>query len=341
MMRCRWLAKCCVLALTWLVGVHASAVPATAGGPTAAVPEPVKDYGSVPRGKPIRHQFEIRNDGDGVLSITEVKPNCGCTVANFDRTVPPGGTGRIEAVVETIGLKGPIAKSVQVFTNDPENPSLTLVIKANVRSPIDAHPGYARFIAVQGEGTQTSVQTVWSSEYSELAVVRVESPYPFLSVSHREATGGEKRPEGAGRQWRIQLSLPADAPVGPLADYVSVYTNHPEQEILKIPVAGFVRPLLTVTPRIADFGRRQVAERQSTSLEIKNLGAEAVELGEVSSDLDGLEAEIEPLEEGRLFKLVLTLKPGRPKGAFSGTVIVSTSSARQPAVEVAVRGVGL
>ncbi len=340
-MRRELLVCWCVVALTWLVGTGAAADAASDGRPKAVAPEPVKDFGIVARGERIAHGFVVRNEGDGVLNITEVKPTCGCTVAKFDRTVPPGGTGLIEAEVETTNLRGPIAKSVQVFTNDPDNPKLNLVIKANVKSRIEAHPGYARFIAVQGEGTQSSAQTVWSSEYRDLTVQRVESPYPFLKVSYREAIGAEKRSEGKGRQWRIQLSLPADAPVGPLSDYVTVYTNHPEQKTLKIPVAGFVRPLLTVTPRIADFGRRELAEPQSANLEIKNLGSEAVELGEVSTDLEGLEAEIETLEEGHLYKVVLTLKPGFPKGAFAGTVTIETSSSRQPQIEVTVRGVVL
>ena len=80
---------------------------------------------------------------------------------------------------------------------------------------------------------------------------------------------------------------------------------------------------------------------QSANLEIKNLGSEAVELGEVSTDLEGLEAQIETLEEGHLYKVVLTLNPGFPKGAFAGTVTIETSSSRQPQVQVTVRGVVL
>ncbi len=330
-----------VLTLLTLAGLGALAHAAAAGRPKAVAPEPIKDFGKVARGETLQHVFAVRNEGEGVLEITGVKPTCGCTVAQFDRSVPAGGTGRVEASVETDSFQGPIAKSIQVFTNDPDNPKLNLVIKANVKARIQAVPGYARFIAVQGEGTQSSTQTVWAAEFSELTVRKVESPYPFLKVGFRESKEGERKPEGKGRQWRIHLSLPADAPVGPLSDYVRVYTNHPEQEVLKIPVAGFVRPVLSVTPRVADFGRRELVEPQNVSLEIKNLGSDAVELGEVSSDLEGLVAEIEALEEGRLFKVDLTLAPGLPKGAFAGTLTISTSSVRQPAVEVTVRGVVL
>ena len=83
-----------------------------AGGPAprAIAPEAIKDVGAVDRGERITHEFTIRNDGDAVLEISEVKPSCGCTVAEYDRSIAPGGTGVVRATVETKNFKGGIAK---------------------------------------------------------------------------------------------------------------------------------------------------------------------------------------------------------------------------------------
>jgi hypothetical protein len=145
----------------------------------------------------------------------------------------------------------------------------------------------------------------------------------------------------SGRQWKVDIALSANAPIGPLADFVVVHTDHPEKETLRIPISGFVRPVLTVTPRIADFGRRDLSEPQQASLEIKNLSSGEVSLEEATTDLDGLEAEIEAVEEGRRYVVVLTLKPGAAKGPFEGTLTINTSSNRQPVLEVSVKGVVL
>ncbi|TNF72802.1 MAG: DUF1573 domain-containing protein, partial [Acidobacteria bacterium] len=56
---------------------------ADAAEPRAVVPETIKDFGTVQRGDRLAHRFVIRNDGDAILEITEVKPACGCTVAEF------------------------------------------------------------------------------------------------------------------------------------------------------------------------------------------------------------------------------------------------------------------
>ncbi len=309
--------------------------------PSAVFPETVIDVGAVNKGERASHEFAVQNEGDRVLEITQVKPSCGCTVAEFDKTIEPGGTGKVIAVVDTTNFKGPIAKSVKVFTNDPLNPQINLVIKANIKTHVEIEPGYARFVAVYGEPNAKSVQKVWSREKPDLQILGAKSPYPHVKVAYAEAPA-EEREEGVSvRQWKITVELASDAPVGPMADYIDVTTDHPERQTIRIPVSGFVRPVLSVTPRVADFGRRQVAEPQITSLEIRNMSKSAVSLEDISTDIQGLQAEIEPLEEGRLYKVLLTLQPSMPKGAFKGLVTINTTSNKQPVVEVKVKGVVL
>mgnify|MGYP001817763552 FL=1 len=307
--------------------------------PGAVFPETVIDVGAVNKGERASYEFTLQNDGDQVLQITQVKPSCGCTVAEYDKTIQPGGTGRITAVVDTTNFKGPIAKAVKVFTNDPVNPQINLVIKANIKTHVEIEPGYARFVAVHGEPNAKSVQNVWSKEKPDLKILGAKSPYPHVKVSYAEATADEREGDGSGNQWRILVELDADAPVGPMADYIDVTTDHPERQTIRIPVSGFVRPVLSVTPRVADFGRREVAEPQTASIEIRNMSKSAVDLDEVSTDVEGLQAEIEPLEEGRLYKILLTLEPGMKKGRFRGQITINTTSSKQPVLEVNVKGV--
>jgi len=330
------------LAITLVLGMGAlSADQAEQSVPAALALETVKDFGVVNKGQRVTHEFQIRNDGEAVLLITEVRPSCGCTVAEYDKTVAPGATGKVKATVDTRNFKGGIAKSVRVFTNDPANPQIDLVIKANVRSQIEVDPGYARFIAVYGEPQKTSVQSVWSGDRRELQILEAVSPYPFVKVSYQEAKEDERHKGVAGRQWQVEVKLDEDAPVGPMADFIVLTTNHPKLKTLRIPISGFVRPVMSVTPRIADFGRRELSEPQTASLEIRNLSSAAVDLGQITTDIAGLDAEIEPLEEGRLFKVLLTLQPGMAKGDFEGLVTISTNSTKQPTVEVSVKGVVL
>jgi hypothetical protein len=312
-----------------------------AAKPETVVPQAVVDVGREQRGEKIKHTFEIHNEGSAPLKLERVKPTCGCTVANYDEVIAPGAVGSLVAQVDTAEFRGPIAKSISVFTNDPDNPRLSLVVKADVRSQVDVSPGYARFVVVQGGEYNTSKQILWSPGKPDLVVSKANSPYKFVTTSVRQLEEGDSDYRKDSNRWEVSIKLDEDAPLGPMADYVKVETNHPKQKTVRIPVSGIVRPILAVTPQVADFGRRESGEEHTATLEIRNLSSNAVELLTVTTDVAGLEAEIESVEAGRLFNVVLTLAPGVDKGRFRGKVTVETNSASQPIVEIDVTGQAL
>ncbi|RPH53759.1 DUF1573 domain-containing protein, partial [bacterium] len=195
--------KTAILALSAVLLVAATLL--AAGKPKAVAVEPIKDAGNVPKGDKIIHDFVIRNDGDAPLEITQVHPACGCTVVEFDKTIAPGQTGKIHAVLDTSTFNGAISKGVSVFTNDTDTPQIELTVRAKVEPFIAVKPGYARYITVQGEQKEgTITQTLWATDGAPLDVVKVESPYPFLKTSFREAKPEERLADGGqGKQWKV------------------------------------------------------------------------------------------------------------------------------------------
>jgi hypothetical protein len=326
------------LALRLAAALLALSPAGLAAQPRADVVEPVVDVGVVDRGEEVPHTFEIRNAGDAPLELVEVKPTCGCTVAEYDRTIAPGASGHVRAVVDTAKLRGPIAKTVRVFTNDAAAAEIELVIKLDVRSLVEVDPGWARFVTVLGEPVEPSRQLVWAESGGDFEVLDVRSPYRFLEASFREAREDERRSGREGRQWVVELELEPGAPLGPLADYVVVRTSHAEASEIRIPVSGFVRPVVAVVPAAVEFGRKDLAEPAQAVLELTHLAQGSLTLGEVTSSLAGIEASLEPLQAGRRYKLVVTMRPGMAKGPFAGTLTIPTSSRAQPVLSIDVRG---
>ncbi len=322
-----------------LTAVCFALVSAPASAQPRAVPvSPVHDVGSVDKGDTVEHTFEIRNDGNEALRIRDVTASCGCAVAEYDRTISPGRSGRVVTRIETKDFRGPIAKSVTVFTTDPTNPRISLVVKADVRPQFELQPVYARFVVVVGEKHPSSEHLLWATEGPPMEIQSVDSPYPFLDVSYREATEAERRSDGPDRQWKIVIALADDAPVGPMADFVRIRTNQPKRRTVELPVSGFVRPVIAVRPRTADFGRRELDGPYSAFLEVENLSSANVSVTSASADIEGLAADVEEVEGGKKFRLRLTLDPEMQKGPFEGKVRLQTSSRLQPVVEVDVSG---
>ena len=324
----------CFLVVALVFGWAGQAV----GQPKVAIPEFVVDVGTIARGDSVEHSFEIRNAGDEALEIVDVKPTCGCTVVDYDRSIAPAQSGKLVATLNTKGMRGPVAKTVRVFTNDSNNPQVDLVIKADIRAYVDADPGYARFLEVVGQGGEPIRQTIFADNYGELVVTDAESPLPFIDVEFHEATEDERLSGRSGRQWVVEMRLANNAPEGAFADFVTLRVRHPQLKRLKIPVSGFIQPVVAVLPRVADFGRKDLSVPQSAVLEVKNLGKAKVTLGEVETTIAGVVPELEVIEEGRIFRLRLTLDPSMPKGDFRGTLTIPTSSRLQPVVEIDVRG---
>lgn len=338
-------ARTAVAAILTLCAAALPATPAAAQAlnPRAVLPEPVFDAGSIAKGEKVAHDFVIRNDGEGVLEIESVRPACGCTVAEYDETVPAGGTGKVHAVVDTTTFEGPISKSIVVLTNDPANPKLQLAVKATVEPYLFIQPGYARFVKAQQAEPGTVEEIVFTTTFDDLEILRAESPYPFLDVSYRQATeDDEPREAGVGKQWVVTLTLDyTKAPVGTLAEYVTLHTNHPQQAIAKIPVSGFVRPLIHVTPTAADVGEIEVQGSPNASMLVRSFAEEDVEVTSATTDVPGVELAVSAIEKGKRYSLQVTFSPEMPKGPFDGTIKIRTDSPKAPLIEVPLRGTAI
>ena len=131
----------------------------------------------------------------------------------------------------------------------------------------------------------------------------------------------------------------ADAEVGALRDFLVVKTNHPKQKQLRIPITGFVRPVLTVTPYVADFGAVSLGDgAKDLSLIVTNFGKEPVEITRVTAGVAGVEATVKPLEAGKRFEITLALTPAMAKGAVNSTLKIETTSRDKPVIDIALKG---
>jgi len=90
------------------------------------------DFGSIPQNQPASYDFKFSNNGDAPIIISEVKPSCGCSVAEFTKTpIKPGEDGTI-TVTYNAAAKGPFTKQFTVKSNT-KTPVKTLTVKGSVQ----------------------------------------------------------------------------------------------------------------------------------------------------------------------------------------------------------------
>ena len=90
------------------------------------------DYGTVPVNADGNRVFTFKNTGDKPLILSNVQPGCGCTASEWTKEpVLPGKTGQIKVHYNTASVM-PFKKSIDVFSNDPQNGRIILYIQGNV-----------------------------------------------------------------------------------------------------------------------------------------------------------------------------------------------------------------
>ena len=94
------------------------------------------DLGEVYMDEVVSYEFEFTNKGKSDLLIRKAAPSCGCTVTSFSKEpIRKNKTGKLKVTFNAKNMRGVQDKSVNVYTNDPANPVITLHIKAKVVIP--------------------------------------------------------------------------------------------------------------------------------------------------------------------------------------------------------------
>lgn len=89
------------------------------------------DVGTIPQGTPKVINFEFKNTGDKSIIITNVKPACGCTAADYSKEpIAPGKVGYVKATYNAAAT-GTFSKTVTVTTN-ADDTAKTLTFKGTV-----------------------------------------------------------------------------------------------------------------------------------------------------------------------------------------------------------------
>lgn len=91
------------------------------------------NLGKMPGSSSKEVEFSFSNAGKRDLIIRHVRSTCGCTaIQQGASTIKPGQSGSIKATFNSGGYKGRVTKAIYVYTNDPKNSEVVLMLNAEV-----------------------------------------------------------------------------------------------------------------------------------------------------------------------------------------------------------------
>lgn len=326
------LFRFCVCILVWsLLPARCFADPR---GPLITLPETSYDFGSVPQGQRVIHEFLIRNDGDADLNIQRITPSCGCTASTVSSAVvKPGSSEKIKVEFDTTGFSGSKTKSVSIMTNSRERPEAVVRLTGAIVRDVHVSPerlDFGDITPASSLASRTKEFTVERSSDSISGEVSARSFSKFLDI---------KRIRGEGNQTAFSVVLAEGAPKGEIRDRVIVELAAGGERVVNVPVTASIQGDLRLIPAIVSFGIVSGEAPLERRVRFENNSQSKVSIRGVSSSDPAVSASVIEVEPGKKGVLVVTLDPTKARGDLKATIDLDTDHPQEERLSLSVYAV--
>jgi hypothetical protein len=160
--------------------------------------------------------FKYENKGKTTVNIKNVRSSCGCTVASLKKNeVAPGEKGELVATFNIGGRTGMQQKIVTVETDDPSQPQINLLLKANIAQALELQPTFVYW--QNGEALKAKKIVAKVGKEFGVSNMTVESSSPvFTATVQKGDADGEfvisVVPTDTSKQANATLTIKSDLP---------------------------------------------------------------------------------------------------------------------------------
>lgn len=227
--------------------------------------------------------YEFRNIGPGPLTITGVKPSCGCTVPDLEKTTYESNeTGTIKVKFDPKGKRGAVVQTVRIFTDSVHTEIATLTLRATVNPVVVLEPNAVlNFMSVEKGQSQTKDIRVLG-RFPEFQVTRVTTDDP-LNFSVEVLNGGEVKMDNDTFYAQIlRVNLKKDAAPGQLRTELSIRTNDERKPIFSMSAVARVMGDLQFTPARLTLGRMMVGDDFDRELRVMSRSGAPFEISAIT-----------------------------------------------------------
>jgi hypothetical protein len=216
------------------------------------------DFGNVPFGGMLHHNFPIYNPWAIPVEITEVRVSCGCVSAKVSKTIlQPRETAYLEINMDTLRFKRPESRTVSIHVSvGPQYISTaTVQVSANARGDVVLQPGQISFGVVAGGQTPdrtVDVEYAGALDWRISEVINNDAPVEVAAVEWY------RQPGKVG--YHLRVTLKPDAPPGPLTKELLLKTNDPASPLVPVLLEANIQAPLMVTPSTLSLGTVKVGD---------------------------------------------------------------------------------
>jgi hypothetical protein len=310
-----------------------AAVPQTAAEPNGPPPKIVfekttHDFGSVAPGSLNPCKFKFKNEGQGVLKISEVTKTCGCTVFSLDKKdFAPGEEGSVDVSYNADKATGQRTRHLYVLSNDPVSPRIELTIKASIAQKIIFEPNKLDF-ALRGERAGVLDLTLKCVDDQPFSITGYNSTGNAVSLDFD--------PNQKAVKFVLKTKLDTQKTGINNSGQIELTTSHPECPSIIVPFSAL--PRFKVEPLAINILSAEPGKIVKRELWVLNNYNEDFDIASATSK-DNIIKVTAQEKVGTRYKLSLDVLPPQAQGQtrmFTDTLTITTKDGEK--IEVVCRG---
>lgn len=292
------------------------------------------DFGPVPRGAVVRHNFVMTNKFAETLTILDVRASCGCTSGRASSTtVAPGQTVNIEAQMDTRNFVGRKATklTVTILTASGQSAEVQFAVVSNILPDIVLNPGTFEFGTVQKGQTPKLVMTIERVGQPSWKFERMTASNRLLKSIDARLEEVERSP--ARVAYQLTVSLRPEAPAGYLRDEIRILTNDSSSTVVPVLLNAQIQGTLTASPSMLAMGR---ATPEGAKGRYLIRGAKPFTIKSIEGNGDGFTLSVDDDKPKAMHVLTVSYDPkaGNIRGDLRRSFRVATDLADEAPIDL-------
>jgi len=187
-----------------------------------------------PSANPLKGTLKLKNAGNQPLEIKSVKPSCGCTATKLDKEIlQPGEVASVDVSLNIGTATGQVTKTITISSNDPNNETKIVWLKAEVVRAIMLSMPYIAFTDLNIGKESTASITVKNNSSENVTF------FGFEGTAGLAVTPKGKLELKPGEEFKLSATLVPDKE-GYYSGTVKFSTSHPDFPSVEVPVYGNV-----------------------------------------------------------------------------------------------------
>jgi len=190
-------------------------------------------FGDVEKGETVTKTLKLIQVGQEQLTLNRVeaaREYFSTSISSFKDERHKGF--KIDVSLKPSAPVGRLMEVITLHTNLKRHPRIDVPVWGNILGRIRVKPQRLSLGLIKKGSYSPKKIEVKATDQFDFKIVKVESNVPFLSTKVSEVK--------KSKRFEITLKVDKKAPAGRLRGQISIYTDDPDQALIKVPVYGLI-----------------------------------------------------------------------------------------------------